>query len=206
MKKVLSFVLGLMILASCSTSSDVASNKLFQKRKYKKGWHVNSTRNVEEKTKVIQSDEIVESKSIETKEEITCEQEVTSSVAVAQENVLTETADVENAEESIKSKVVFQSREQLVVASEISNPIFEGVVSSIEKDVFTQNKNEKNKEDSSDDDMLILLYVLAVLIPFVAVGIVTDWDLETVLINILLSILCYIPGVIHAFIIIRDRY
>ncbi len=206
MKKVLSFVLGLMILASCSTSSDVASNKLFQKRKYKKGWHVNSTRNVEEKTKVIQSDEIVESKSIETKEEITCEQEVTSSVAVAQENVLMETADVVNAEESIKSKVVFQSREQLVVASEISNPIFEGVVSSIEKDVFTQNKNEKNKEDSSDDDMLILLYVLAVLIPFVAVGIVTDWDLETVLINILLSILCYIPGVIHAFIIIRDRY
>lgn len=206
MKKVLSFVLGLMILASCSTSSDVASNKLFQKRKYKKGWHVNSTRNVEEKTKVIQSDEIVESKSIETKEEITYEQEVTSSAAVAQENVLTETADVVNAEESIKSKVVFQSREQLVVASEISNPIVEGVVSSIEKDVFTQNKNEKNKEDSSDDDMLILLYVLAVLIPFVAVGIVTDWDLETVLINILLSILCYIPGVIHAFIIIRDRY
>ncbi|MEN8793724.1 MAG: YqaE/Pmp3 family membrane protein [Flavobacteriales bacterium] len=206
MKKVLSFVLGLIILASCSTSSDVASNKLFQKRKYKKGWHVNSTRNVEEKTKVIQSDEIVESKSIETKEEITYEQEVTSSAAVAQENVLTETADVVNAEESIKSKVVFQSREQLVVASEISNPIVEGVVSSIEKDVFTQNKNEKNKEDSSDDDMLILLYVLAVLIPFVAVGIVTDWDLETVLINILLSILCYIPGVIHAFIIIRDRY
>jgi uncharacterized membrane protein YqaE (UPF0057 family) len=206
MKKVLSFVLGLMILASCSTSSDVASNKLFQKRKYKKGWHVNSTRNVEEKTKVIQSDEIVESKSLETKEERTYEQEVTSSAAVAQENVLTETADVVNAEESIKSKVVFQSREQLVVASEISNPIVEGVVSSIEKDVFTQNKNEKNKEDSSDDDMLILLYVLAVLIPFVAVGIVTDWDLETVLINILLSILCYIPGVIHAFIIIRDRY
>ena len=206
MKKVLSFVLGLIILASCSTSSDVASNKLFQKRKYKKGWHVNSTRNVEEKTKVIQSDEIVESKSIETKEEITYEQEVTSSAAVAQENVLTETADVVNAEESIKSKVVFQSREQLVVASEISNPIVEGVVSSIEKDVFTQNKNEKNKEDSSDDDMLILLYVLAVLIPFVAVGIVTDWDLKTVLINILLSILFYIPGVIHAFIIIRDRY
>jgi uncharacterized membrane protein YqaE (UPF0057 family) len=206
MKKVLSFVLWLMILASCSTSSDVASNKLFQKRKYKKGWHVNSTRNVEEKTKVIQSDEIVESKSLETKEEITYEQEVTSSAAVAQENVLTETADVVNAEESIKSKVVFQSREQLVVASEISNPIVEGVVSSIEKDVFTQNKNEKNKEDSSDDDMLILLYVLAVLIPFVAVGIVTDWDLETVLINILLTILCYIPGVIHAFIIIRDRY
>ncbi|MDB9931490.1 YqaE/Pmp3 family membrane protein [Flavobacteriales bacterium] len=206
MKKVLSIGLGLIFLASCSTSSDVASNKLFQKRKYKKGWHVNSTRNVEEKTKVIQSDEIVESKSIETKEEITYEQEVTSSAAVAQENVLTETADVVNAEESIKSKVVFQSREQLVVASEISNPIVEGVVSSIEKDVFTQNKNEKNKEDSSDDDMLILLYVLAVLIPFVAVGIVTDWDLETVLINILLSILCYIPGVIHAFIIIRDRY
>ena len=51
----------------------------------------------------------VESKSIETKEEITYEQEVTSSAAVAQENVLAETADVVNAEESIKSKVIPES-------------------------------------------------------------------------------------------------
>lgn len=206
MKKVLSFVLGLIILASCSTSSDVASNKLFQKRKYKKGWHVNSTRNIEEKTKVVQSDEIVESKSIETEEEPSTEQNVEASAAVAQESDLTEKTEVESAKESIKSKVVFESREQLIVASEISNPVVEGVASTLEKDVFSQNKNEKNKEDSSSDDMLILLYLFAILIPFVAVGIVTDWDMRSVLINILLCILCYIPGVIHAFIVIRDEY
>lgn len=36
MKKILSIALGMAIIASCSTSNEVVSNKLFQKRKYKK--------------------------------------------------------------------------------------------------------------------------------------------------------------------------
>ena len=63
----------------------------------------------------------------------------------------------------------------------------------------------KNTPANNSDDELILLYLLAILIPFVAVGIVTDWDLADVFINLLLTFLCYIPGVIHAFIKIRDN-
>lgn len=69
----------------------------------------------------------------------------------------------------------------------------------------TAKKAIKNAPANDTDDELILLYILAILIPFVAVGIVTDWDLTDVVINLLLSLLCYIPGVIHAFIKIRDN-
>lgn len=69
----------------------------------------------------------------------------------------------------------------------------------------TAKKAVKNLLANDTDDELILLYLLAILIPFVAVGIVTDWDLTDVVINLLLCLLCYIPGVIHAFIKIRDN-
>ena len=44
MKKIFSYLLVCSILASCSTSNQVVSNKLFQKRKYQKGWYVNPTK------------------------------------------------------------------------------------------------------------------------------------------------------------------
>lgn len=58
------------------------------------------------------------------------------------------------------------------------------------------------KKKSNDDTSIILLYVLAWFIPFLAVGIVTDWDTKTVIINILWTLLCGLPGIIHAMIIV----
>ena len=54
----------------------------------------------------------------------------------------------------------------------------------------------------SDDVPIGLLYILCFFFPFIAVGIVTDWDITTVLVNILWTCLCGIPGVIHALIIV----
>ena len=76
----------------------------------------------------------------------------------------------------------------------------------VEVSVDSVSSNQLESNNSSDDDMLMLLYLCAILIPFVAVGISTDWDVKKVLINVLLTFLCYIPGVIHAFITIRDYY
>ncbi len=44
------------------------------------------------------------------------------------------------------------------------------------------------------------LIVLAILTPPMAVGIASDWDPDKVLIAILLTALCYLPGVIYAII------
>ncbi len=44
------------------------------------------------------------------------------------------------------------------------------------------------------------LIILAILTPPLAVGIASDWDPDKVLIAILLTALCYIPGLIYALI------
>ncbi len=54
----------------------------------------------------------------------------------------------------------------------------------------------------SDDVPIGLLYIICFIFPFIAVGIVTDWDITTVLLNFLLTCLCVIPGIIHALIIV----
>jgi len=52
-------------------------------------------------------------------------------------------------------------------------------------------------------DIPVWAYILlAIFIPFVAVGLATDWSIS-VLWNILWSLLCGIPGIIHAFIILK---
>ena len=54
----------------------------------------------------------------------------------------------------------------------------------------------------SDDVPVGLLYLLCFIFPFIAVGIVTDWDITAVIVNILWTFLCGIPGIIHALIIV----
>ena len=43
MIKILSYFFGIVFILSCSTSNRVVSDKLFQKRKYTNGWHINSS-------------------------------------------------------------------------------------------------------------------------------------------------------------------
>lgn len=58
MKQIITFLLVCLFLASCSTSNQVVSNKLFKKRKYQKGWYVNTPKNY----KVTVSKKKIESK------------------------------------------------------------------------------------------------------------------------------------------------
>ena len=69
------------------------------------------------------------------------------------------------------------------------------------KTLKTKQSIIKKSESSTDDDA-ILYYILAFFIPFLAVGLVTDWDTKQVVINILLCFLCGLPGIIHAFIVV----
>lgn len=48
----------LSLAVSCSTSNNVVSNKLFQKRKYQKGWHINKPTKLPEKTDKQPNEEI----------------------------------------------------------------------------------------------------------------------------------------------------
>lgn len=210
MKKIYAIGIGAIIMASCATSNQVVSNKLIQKRKYNKGWHVNATKSYdkssveleEEVTSVIYTDVMVQEETA-----VFYEVEEGNSVVAnssAQSMNYSSLSDENNSTNNSSS----HNSELMEVNSLVTNSYETQALQVIQEENITQfvSQKENKKSSNSDDDMLILLYILAILIPFVAVGIVTDWDLTKVLINILLCFLCYIPGVIHAFITIRDYY
>jgi len=63
----------------------------------------------------------------------------------------------------------------------------------------------KTSENSTDDVPMIALFILCFIFPPIAVGLATDWDTEIVIYNILWTLLCGFPGIIHALIIV-GRY
>ena len=63
------------------------------------------------------------------------------------------------------------------------------------KKVIDANKNKVDVDP-------IVLYILAVILPPVAVDLYTNWEPEPTLINLVLTCVLYLPGIVHAFYII----
>lgn len=78
-------------------------------------------------------------------------------------------------------------------------------IKSNKKEIKQLLKKAKNSELSDGELMQILLIILCIILPFVAVGIYTDWDLIKVLICLALCILFWLPGIIYAFLTIFDK-
>lgn len=69
--------------------------------------------------------------------------------------------------------------------------------------LFTMVYNQfKQSQKSGGEVDRVVLYILAVVLPPVAVGIHTNWQSTPVLINIILWILGFLPGIVHAFYVI----
>ncbi|MEN8787444.1 MAG: YqaE/Pmp3 family membrane protein [Flavobacteriales bacterium] len=212
MKNVLFLALSILMIASCATSNEVASNKLFQKRKYTKGWNVNSSQAIDKSNGSTKEELVVNSNNYtETVKEFSDQDK--SRIDNLSNFNHESTFSGELIE--IDSYEVFVQNENFksisVETSEIASHLFSHNELNTDKEMVevsldSVSSNQLESNNSSDDDMLMLLYLCAILIPFVAVGISTDWDVKKVLINVLLTFLCYIPGVIHAFITIRDYY
>lgn len=61
-----------------------------------------------------------------------------------------------------------------------------------------------NASGSSNID-INLLYILCFIFPIIAVGLATNWDINKVLICFLLTLLCWIPGIIYAIITVQGK-
>lgn len=59
----------------------------------------------------------------------------------------------------------------------------------------------KHAQEIGEDVPMPVIYVLAIILPPLAVGLYTDWDTPTVW-NLLFTILGWVPGIVHAFIVI----
>lgn len=187
-----------MVFSSCSTSESVVSNGFLQKRKYNKGFHKtgknkiksNGTKNEEVLVlnNTIKSDtKIINEEEIPSKEA----KEASSEVLVIKESSVKEVS-TNNKTTKVKSKIV------QVIESKVEK------VTSVLKNETILNTSS-NTSSNTSDDMMILLIILAIIIPFVAVGIYTDWDVTKTLIALILTILFWLPGIVYALLTIFDK-
>jgi uncharacterized membrane protein YqaE (UPF0057 family) len=71
------------------------------------------------------------------------------------------------------------------------------------KKAIKKQFDQELKESKGNSVDPIVYILLALFIPFVAVGLATDWEVKDVVINLLLCLLCGIPGIIHAFVVCK---
>lgn len=213
--KLLSVFLGVAILLSSCYSSDVVSNNLISKRKYNKGFHINSKQKYKSSDeKAIDSEELAstikvkEEKSIQSKELATVTNEKQnvniSSVAIEEELV----ASVDNVDEKSALEVKTKKNKE-VKTSEITETTSEDNYDYSAEEYTTENQaNKSSKSNSSGgaDGKFILAVILCFLFPALGVLVYTypsiDWI--KVLIAFLLTLLFWLPGIIYALLVVFD--
>lgn len=190
------FILLVIAISSCNVN-----NGFIQKRKYQKGYHLSLKKQLKP-VDYIKSDELELFKNQQLNESVASSGQVSQDASAI---VKTNSSIAKESQYPTTNVVTKNEMIQVLKQKTKENHIVNNGIKKITSANF-KNHSNTTSQNPNDDDMLLLLYVLAILIPFVAVGIVTDWDATDVIINLLLCILCYIPGVIHAFIKIRDNY
>lgn len=201
--KILSFAILGAIVVSCGTSNNVVSGKLISKRKVNKGFHINTSQNLKGSGD--------ETKTVKRPEFIQYTEETILNTKVEDNIIPVEPTTHANFTEATLVSDEINVIENEALSSEL-NTISSTKTNVVTADRIQKNENKISKEDkkefkkaikkSGGDVPIGLLYVLCVLIPFVAVGLATDWDVKTVVFNLLWCLLCFIPGVIHAFIVV----
>lgn len=111
---------------------------------------------------------------------------------VASVDVAPVVADVKTVANDIKG----------IAATTILNSEITKAVKHVSKQEMKTLRKALKTQNKSDDVPVALLYVLCFFIPFLAVGFATDWDITAVIVNLLWTLLCGIPGIIHAFIVV----
>ena len=206
MKKIISIAIAAIILASCSTSNDVVSNKLFQKRKYQKGWHVNSSKKIDKSTKVDESEAVagLNQEEKENPSSVSVNENTTVPVAPVK-NVTPETEKTQEVItiESTKSIEEVNSTNESV---ELVNIIEENTdLNEVEEKQIVNIFEEKAPAGGGDSGInAILLIVLCIFLSPLAVGLMRGWDSTEFIISIILWLLFVLPGIIYALLIFLD--
>ncbi|MDX1349704.1 MAG: YqaE/Pmp3 family membrane protein [Putridiphycobacter sp.] len=216
MKKYFSLFVSILtvsiFISSCATSNDVASNKLIQKRKHLKGYHISTGQSLFNKSSLSQeSESLLVLKNVKDNDALNIERElrhnnfksVELKEDIASSNVDNESTEASNLKlnksDTEKTPTTAQTTDEtsLVVSNTTSSK------KSLKK-IINNKKKTHTKAESSSDEMLILLIILCFIFPPIAVGLKTDWDLTKLLISILLTIFFWVPGIIYAILVVFD--
>ena len=197
MKKILLVAASILFLvASCTV----------EKRVYRNGFNVQwqAMNGMSKKDKNV---ELTSMEETETVAKVVVSPKVNAKIAADYEMRIQEVVAVtQNDQASIESNPISTTAHEVSVKGMAEQTISVHQENKEAKQISKQEikalKKAVKSQNKSDDVPIGLLYVLCFFIPFVAVGLATDWDITTVLINILWTALCGIPGIIHAFIVV----
>jgi uncharacterized membrane protein YqaE (UPF0057 family) len=203
---------GVLILNACSTSNDVVSNNFITKRKHNKGFHIDFKSKydsqkgsdlAQEELSMANDKTIISAAKKTEKSEVDYENHlVSSSIDNKFVSDAVESRDYVNVAETSSeiesnSTSVFENGKNNFVASEKS--------SKKETKIATKQTikalKKLAKSNQKDDTSHILIIVLCFFLPPVAVYLNQgEWN-DKCWINLLLTCLCGLPGVIHALIV-----
>lgn len=211
--KLKSGIIGLItlaILASCSTSNDVVSGRGIQKRKYNDGYYIsfgkkfNKTNKDVKVEEVVLSEETAENIKVETTKGAENTTSTSPSVVPASNNeVIAPTTNNDASPVTTTSEIGTDENEisnQVEVLEEETVSYKPGRIYSQKLIRTTVSENSGSAAASSAP--LILLIILAFLLPWLAVGIYTSWDVLYTVIAVLLWFLFWLPGIIFALLVI----
>ena len=185
-----------IFFASCSSSIDIV------KRQYNDGYYIHVSKN----------------KPVAGKSEIAFENKKSNSVPVTQEETII--AENKTINEDVAVKDQNGNAPETMVASSDNKPTLAkknnlfandtepksaGIKSDFGfKNHFSNSKKENellHRYSSNGSDVPeVVLILLCIFLPFIAVGLVDNWGTKF-LIDLLLCLLFYIPGIIYAFIV-----
>ena len=211
--KLLSFLLITTILAACSTTNDVVSDRRVQKRKYNKGFFFDFDKKWANGTEQANVEAEIKTNQIEPEEELSNTQSITEEVDVVQEKWVDmmespESPNLQQTEGSDNSVI-----DRAINADSKDNKIDEkpvrkemGGLKNPVKEIYKikSKKKTSSTSGSSSGIPIILLVIVAFIFPWLAVGLYTDWNTMKTLIAVLLWLLFWLPGVIYALLVIFE--
>tara|TARA_B100000508_G_scaffold140085_2_gene140011 strand:+ start:15912 stop:16562 length:651 start_codon:yes stop_codon:yes gene_type:complete len=212
MKKIISILVLTAVLVSCGTSNSVVNDGLFQKRKYTSGWFVKKKKGIEKKSVEEESLALQEVNKVE-KTEI---EKQTTSANVKQDE--SRTNIVKDSKETTPKVTATKKRNNLFssktnqkaakverkLAADQSKEKTNIALNSIapsQENKKVQSKKKQNSNDHSSEVALILLVILCFLIPPLAVWLASR-DTTQLVISIILTLLFFLPGIIHALLVV----
>jgi len=188
MRKIIYICLAITVIASCTV----------QKRVHNSGYHV------QWKGGYSPADKNEFESNAEGKEENSITSDVKNNKV---EEILLANSSTGNNIEEVNNVTTFEKKEVENKIIKVDHTTASTAKTFSKKaNVLSKAKTlKKATKKSKKDDDTILLYILCFLIPPIAVGLATNWDEKTLIINIILTLLCGIPGIIHALIVVSDN-
>ena len=157
-------IASILILASCSTSNNVVSNRLISKRKYTKGYHINKKSDYKASKDVIAEREEIETPT----QDVSSTPE--SSTQEVIETVPVKTADVEVVQESTIAEESSEKSKDIVVTeehqSENQNLGDEIKRTLSQKEMVNRVKKAAASNSELGDILLIILIIVLIIIVF----------------------------------------